>query len=461
MKIKNRFAIVDIETTGGFAKGHRMVEIAVVIVENGDITETFESLINPGRKIPANVSGIHGIYDEDVADAPSWVEIAPKVYQLLENAVFVAHSVNFDYTFVKAEMEDCGIQLNLPKLCTVRLSRKLLPGHRSYSLGSLCSDLKINISARHRAMGDAYATAVLFQLLLEKDTQAIIQKSIKRNSKEAILPDYLDKEEFEKLPESCGLYYLLNEKAQPIYIGKAKNIKKRVYSHFGGSSETYTKQAYQKEVRNVSYELCGNDFIAFIRESQEIHKHWPKYNRSQKKPSQLWAVISYENQMGYKILELVKRKKGLPIIFTFNSAAEGRQFLHQICSSYELCPKLCGIQKVSQECYDYSVNACKGACIGKEEVKAYNQRLSEGIEKARSQRASYVAIGKGRTSIEKSVVYVENGVYQGHTFSESIIESEIPQMLDNIPPAKTTPFIQHYIFSEHYMKDQKVIVLQA
>jgi DNA polymerase-3 subunit epsilon len=155
-----------------------------------------------------------GITDEMVATAPVFEDVAESVYQFLNDRVFVAHNVNFDYSFLKAHLAALGYEYNAKRLCTVRLSRKILPGLPSYGLGKLCNSLGIQIENRHRAFGDAAATVKVFQKLLETDSQQYIVKSLQRSSKEQMLPPNVPKEHWDKLPYTPGVYYFIMKKAK-------------------------------------------------------------------------------------------------------------------------------------------------------------------------------------------------------------------------------------------------------
>ncbi|MSQ78793.1 MAG: hypothetical protein EXR21_03835 [Flavobacteriaceae bacterium] len=262
------YAIVDIETTGGHAAQHSIIEIAIVVTDGKQILKRYETLVDPGMDIPRHITGLTGIDDGMVAAAPMFDKIADEVYELLKDCVFVAHSVNFDLSFVKAELAACGYKFNPPKLCTVRLGRKLLPGHRSYSLGSLCSNLGIEIENRHRAMGDAEATFQVFKLLMEGDTDYTMATAMKRTTGEHKLPPNLSQDQFKALPEKAGVYYFYNGQGKIIYIGKAVNIKKRVSSHFTANLKSARRQQFMREIHSISH---------------EIQKHWPIYNKALKR----------------------------------------------------------------------------------------------------------------------------------------------------------------------------------
>ena len=227
------YAIVDIETTGGHASANGITEIAIVIHDGKEVVHHYQTLINPGVAIPLYISTLTGISDEMVSEAPTFKKVASEIYELLDGKIFVAHNVNFDYSFIKYHLSLAGFDLQLKKLCTVRLGRKILPGYPSYSLGKLCKCLNIEIEGRHRAGGDAHATAKLFSMLLQNDKDGHIQSSLNRNSKEQQLPPHLNKEDFERLPSCPGVYYFKDQKGKVIYVGKAINLKTSIFSFFG------------------------------------------------------------------------------------------------------------------------------------------------------------------------------------------------------------------------------------
>lgn len=163
------FVIIDIETTGNSSKFGCITEIAIYQHNGQKITNSFSSLVNPGIDIPYHITKLTGIDNEMVKHAPKFYEIAKKIVDLTAGRIFVAHNVKFDYSFIKEEFSRLGYNFNRKTLCTVQMSRKFLPGHKSYSLGKLCSDLGIEINGRHRANGDAFATVQLFEILLKKN----------------------------------------------------------------------------------------------------------------------------------------------------------------------------------------------------------------------------------------------------------------------------------------------------
>src|SRR6187402_2488156 len=252
---KTEYAIVDIETTGGNASGSRITEIAIIIHDGTTVIERFETLVNPQKEIPIPIFALTGISNEMVHDAPIFDDVAEKILQMLSDRIFVAHNVNFDYSFVRHELEKAGFPWKARKLCTVRASRKIKPGLGSYSLGKLCQSLEIPLENRHRAGGDADATVTLFSRLLEWDSQGEIQKMLKNTAHDQRLPPNLPSQDFDQLPEKPGVYYFYNQVNKVIYVGKAINLKKRVASHFSGHKITPQRQNFLRDIYGISFEI--------------------------------------------------------------------------------------------------------------------------------------------------------------------------------------------------------------
>jgi DNA polymerase-3 subunit epsilon len=442
------YAIVDIETTGGYAAHHRITEIAIYHHDGVQITNSFHTLINPGRNIPYYITGLTGITSEMVFSAPTFQQVAHDVHQKLEGKVFVAHNAHFDYSFLKKEFEQVGINWNSKKLCTVRLSRKIIPGLRSYSLGSLAESLGIAISNRHRAGGDAAATVQIFDELLQRDRDHYILKALKRNSGETILPPNLAKEEFEKLPAKCGVYYFHDARGNVIYVGKAINIKKRIAGHFTGDSREWSRSNIRNEIHHISYELTGNELIALILESQEIRKIWPKYNQAQKYRVEEWGIYDYEDRNGFLRFSVNMVTRGSRPLIKFTSKGDAWNFLWEKVREFELCPKLSGLQIAKGLCFEYQTGGCQGACMCLEPVKKYNKRVQQSIDAFSSRGETVAIIGKGRSTEEQSLVLVEKGNYFGFGFFENNVSfSDFDAARNYVRKSVETPTVQNLINS--------------
>ena len=165
------YSIIDIETTGQSFRNGKITEIAIYIHNGHEITGSFTTLVNPECLIPDYITRLTGIDNGMVAHAPKFYEIAKTVVELTAGKIFVAHNVLFDYSFMRQEFKRLGYDFKRKTLCTVRLGRKYLPGHASYSLGNICRDLNIRIEGRHRAAGDALATVKLLEKIMERYNQ--------------------------------------------------------------------------------------------------------------------------------------------------------------------------------------------------------------------------------------------------------------------------------------------------
>ena len=430
------YAIVDIETTGGHASANGITEIAIILHDGQKVTRRYETLINPQKNIPIYISALTGISNEMVAKAPLFSEVAAEIYSLLHDKIFIAHNVNFDHSFLKYHLSACGYELQCKKLCTVRLSRKVFPGLISYSLGKLCKQLKVDLVNHHRAAGDAEATAKLFSMILESDKDGHVNQFLNRNSKEQRLPANLKREEYDTLPNTPGVYYFYNQKGKVLYVGKAKNLKKRVTSHFTGNNANKQRQDFMREIHSIKFQECGTELMAFILEATEIKRLWPENNRALKRFEQAYGLFMYEDQRGYQRLLIDKKRKGSAPIYSFNQVFEGHSLLRQLMEEFELCPKLCFIQRNQDDCIGIEGKPCKGACKGSESRALYNIRVQQAIAKLKSNLPSFVLLDAGRTEEEHSVIYME----QGHLHGMGYIIKNTP--LDNLDSIKNV--IQPY-----------------
>ena len=264
------FAVVDLETTGGDARHGRVIEVAIYIFDGTKIIDNYSTLVNPGIKVPPFITQLTGISNEMLVDAPVFEEISDKVHDLTNDRVFVAHNVGFDYSFLRNEFKKLNRNFIRKRLCTVRLTRSIFPGLKSYSLGKLTGQFDIPIENRHRAFGDARATTALLKHLISCDLHGAVEESLKRFSKEAILPPNLPREDFDELPEEPGVYYFHDHAGKVIYVGKARSLRDRVTSHFMDNEVSGKSRLFKSEIFNISYELCGNDLIDLLLESHEI-----------------------------------------------------------------------------------------------------------------------------------------------------------------------------------------------
>lgn len=439
------YAIVDIETTGTYAAANGITEISIHIFDGKKLVEKFETLINPRQPIPHYIQAMTGITDKMVEMAPVFETVAEKIYTLLEGKIFVAHNVNFDYSFVKSHLAEAGFILNSKKLCTVRLSRKIFPGFASYSLGNLCHSLGITIKNRHRAGGDTEATVKVFRLLLQHDKEQHIAKSLQRNSKESVLPPNVPKEHFEQLPYTPGVYYFHNEKGKIVYVGKANNIRYRVNSHFSNNSESRQKQNFLKHVCAISFKPCATELMACILESTEIKKLWPVFNQSQKRWEDVYGIFSYEDQNGFLRLAIEKNKQRLIPVYSFHYLVDGHAILRKVIREFNLCPKLCFMQKDQVDCEGIKERFCLGACRQEELPASYNKRVLQAIESLKNQ-PSFAIIEKGLNGDDQSCILVTEGRFYGMGYIPSDLAINDHETLKELlTPYKENLYIHNLI----------------
>jgi DNA polymerase-3 subunit epsilon len=453
------YAIVDIETTGSFAAANGITEIAIHLFDGTTVTEVYETLVNPGQPIPPFIQRMTGITDQMVATAPPFKEIAEKVHSLLQGQIFVAHNVQFDYSFIKAQLKQEGFHLHCSKLCTVRLSRQILPGLPSYSLGKLCRSIGIPLENRHRAGGDSAATALLFKRLMDADQHHHIAKSLKRNSKESILPPYLPKEHWEKLPPRPGVYYFHNAKGKVIYVGKAINIRYRVNSHFSNDAPGLQKQRWVKHVYSISHVECATPLMASLLESAEIKHRWPRFNAAQKKQEDQFGIYAFEDQMGYQRLMIDKIRKSIPALQRFYLLVEGHARLRKLMREFNLCPTLCFFQDTNLPCEGIKEGYCNGACSKKESPQDYNLRVEAACLQLRSQ-PSFAIVDRGLQKNTYSCILVERGTFYGMGYvPNKIPPANIEQLKELVTRYRDNSYM-HRIVQEHAEQyPQKVITL--
>jgi len=453
------YAIVDIETTGSYAANNGITELAIVLHDGNKITDRFETLINPDTPIPHYVQVLTGIRPDMLEHAPVFADVAAQVHDMLKDAIFVAHHVNFDYSFIKYQLETCGYELDTKKLCTVRLSRKIFPGLAGYSLGKLCRELEIPIMNRHRAGGDADATVILFEKILSGDNLGAVRQMLHGKSREQYLPPNLPAEQIASLPYTPGIYYFHDQKGKVIYVGKAKNLRSRVCSHFSNNHPGQRKQEFLRNIHSISWQECGTELMAFLLECIEIRRLWPSYNRSLKRFEQTYGLYVYEDQSGYLRLTIEKKKQNLPAHYQFNGLAEGWQVLRRLVRQFELCPKLSFIQKGNETCSGLLDHSCRGACLQKESAQDYNLRLKSALQSLHEMLPSFMIRDRGRDSSEESCVLIENGRFYGMGYLDKEIQIlSLETLKDQLTAYPENDYMRGlvYTYAEKWPEKKKV-----
>lgn len=447
------YAILDIETTGGQFNEEGITEIAIYKYDGHEITDQFISLVNPEIPIQPFVVKLTGINNAMLRSAPKFYEIAKRIIEITQDCIIVAHNSSFDYRILRTEFRRLGFEFESKTICTVDFAKKLIPDQPSYSLGKLVRALGIPIPDRHRASGDAMATLKLFKILLDKDLdKQIIKEFVKFEVEKGITPKLTQL--VDGLPSKTGIYYFHNESGKIIFIGRSKNIKKRVLQHFKGITNSAKK--IQQEVYKITYEETGSELIALLKEIEEIKINKPIYNRMSRKNNFGWAIYAEKDLNGYYNLKLQKedgRKKG---ILFFTTLQDGKNALFRITSDYHLCQKLTGLYTTKTNCFLYTINECDGACIGKVLAEEYNLRVQKFIDENSFENKNWIIKDKGRSTYEHSAILIENGVYKGYAFYDLNFQINTIEILRKILiPMKSSRQIQNSI--QNYIRKNRVL----
>ncbi len=388
------YVCVDVETDGmNYTHGH-VIEVAAIRVENGKIVREFTTLINPGVSIPYFITNLTGITTHDVQDAPSFADIAQELIGIMDGATFVAHNVRFDYSFLKQEFRRAGIDFEPKQLCTVKLSRKLYPEHASHKLSSLIERHGFAYTERHRAYDDAHVLWQFLTLAQRQFDYDILHEAISHQIKRPSLPKHLDVEVVNSLPTSHGVYMFDDEKGMPLYIGKSVNIRRRVLSHFTRDSEEYREFKIAQSVHAIRFESTGGEMEALLLEAHLIKTEQPLYNRRLRRVRMLTALRRQTNSDGYITIVTDQLTTVTPdqfdtILALYDKRGAAKTSLLTTVKTFDLCPKLCGLEKAKGACFSYQLGRCKGACIGKESSDTYNRRLLLAFEHKRIQSWPY------------------------------------------------------------------------
>ena len=458
--MSRKYAIVDIETTGGSMKRDRIIEIAIAVYDGEKITDRFESLIQPGRSISGQITRLTGITNEMLVEAPYFYEVAKQVVQMTEDCIFVAHNSRFDYGFIKKAFESLGYTYTRKQLCTVRLSKMLLPELRRHSLDHLMQHYDIQVQNRHRAMTDVEVTATIFSNLLGTPASADALDSIINNGiKASRLPAAVSLDLLHSLPEFCGVYYFHNEQGVVIYVGKSINIKKRVMQHFAVHTAKGNRLA--QRVADITFEITGSELVALLLEEKEIKRLQPEVNRQLRGKLFPFALYHFIDDDGYLHLKAEKIKKSTPPGFTmikeYPKLAYAKGHLNGLVEEFQLCQHRCGDKTGVEECFNYKIRTCHGACLGLEPIASYNERAQAAIDYLRREvKDNFFIIDQGREHSEKSVVMVEDGQFRGFGYADegTIIDSadHLKDIVGEMPKSRDAQRIIHWYVKENKME---------
>ena len=369
-------ACVDLETTGGNALYHRVIEVGIVLMHEGRVTEEWSSLVNPGCRIPRNIEDFTGISNEMVADAPAFEALQGEVLERVEGRLFVAHNARFDYGFLRNEFRRVERRFRAPVLCTVKLSRRLYPGVHGHNLDAVMDRHGLSCTARHRALGDARVLADLIEVLRRRHDAGALDAAVAGLVTEARLPPQLDPGLADELPEGPGIYRFYGEGEALLYVGKSNNLRTRVLSHFAGDHLSSKELKLSRQVRRIEWTETAGEIGALLREARSIKELAPLYNRRLRSATESWTIL----------LQGTDQLRATPVRLdeiephagdchgVFRSRRDARKALEQIVRASDLCARALGLEEGRGSCFAFQVGRCRGACCGEEPLALHAAR---------------------------------------------------------------------------------------
>jgi DNA polymerase-3 subunit epsilon len=386
MLLNKPCAIVDIETTGGNHKHCHITEFAVLQWQTDGSLISHEQLVNPQQNIPPFISKLTGIDNSMVAAQPSFSEVALGLKNILDDHVFIAHNVRFDYGFIKRQLADVDIQFRPIMLCTVRLARALYPQWPSYSLDNICQQIGYNRSVSHRAMADVLATKAFIDYAISDLGINIVNATAKRQIKRPSLPAAITEEDINNIANTFGVYYFYDDAGKLLYVGKSNQMQDRVLSHFGNDVNTARGMQMVRQIAQIETTITGGELAALLLENQQIKALSPIFNRRQRRVSKFWCIALVTNDQGYKTLTIVTTGATDigedPAYFGFYSSKKSaKQALQKIVQLQQLCAKVNGDENGSEgkACFARQLKRCRGACQGEEAPQRYNLRVDLAV----------------------------------------------------------------------------------
>ncbi len=379
---------VDIETNGKMGAEGKIIEIGVLKVEDGVIVEEFQSLINPNERIPFWIERLTGISNGDLVGAPYFDEVAQTLKRLFDGALFVAHNVRFDYSFLRSHFKALGFDYKPKLFCTVRMSRALYPEHRGHSLEKIIARHNLHTINRHRAFDDAKVMYEFVQLAIAEKGTAAFLANVALQLRTKTLPPHVDETLIAALPEKPGVYIFRDESGSPLYVGKSVNIRDRVRSHFTQNTTIIKEMKLSQRSYTIDHIETDTEIEALLLESAKVKELQPLLNRRLRRVAKQSVLMSHATELGYtgiaiesKDLNELTDTDNMYGVFT--SRMKAKSALENIVRSYQLCTKLVSLEKTSGACFRYQLGLCKGACISKESPDAYNARVQIALSSSR------------------------------------------------------------------------------
>jgi len=426
--LNEQFVFVDIETNGGNGQSGRIIEVAAIKVAGGEIIDTYQSFVNPGGTIPYWITNLTGITNSDVAQAPLFDDIADELLAFMQESIFAAHNVLFDYSFLKREFAAAGISFTPKLFCTVKMSRALFSEHKGHSLQKIIERHNLVTINRHRAYDDALAIYEYTKLAIATKGVDLFQQNLVLQIKTKTLPPNVNEQIILNLPETPGIYIFEDDTGAPLYVGKSVNIRSRVRSHFTNATTIAKEMKMSLQSHNVSYITTETELEALLLESAKVKELQPVFNRLLRRKKTQHIIVKHVNEHGYDTFTIeshdLSHYTDLASVYgVFTSKSQAKTALESACRTYQLCPKLMGLEKATTLCFRRQLGLCKGACGGLEPPASYNQRVEFALERMKVQTWPYESkIAVAISSVRSLIVdqWIPQGIYDRE--SESYTE---------------------------------------
>lgn len=422
-------AFVDIETNGQMGRSGRIIEIGILRVENGQITDTFSSLVNPGSGIPTWIEKLTGINNSDLTHAPYFDEVAGRIQPLLDGAVFVAHNVRFDFSFVKSHLSALGIDFKPKLFCTVRMSRALYPEHKGHSLEKILTRHNIVTAARHRAFDDAQALYDFTKLAIAEKGIDAFEQNVTLQLRTKSLPPHVNEASIAALPETPGVYFFNDQDGMPLYVGKSVNIRARVRSHFTNDTKITKEMKLSQRSYSIDFIQTDTEIEALLLESAKVKELQPIFNRQLRRKTKQSVLVKATTEDGYTTIHIESKELSEltdmdNIYGVYPSRMSAKSALESAAKTFQLCPKLLSLEKATNACFRYHLGLCKGACFGKESPELYNRRVELALERSKLESWPFASKIAVRISESKSLI-INQWIIEGimHHEFEPIFEA--------------------------------------
>ena len=380
----NQLAFVDIETSGSSTTHDRIIEIGILRIENHTLVRTYETLINPQTVISPFIEDMTGIRGKDLENAPTFEEVKDEILEVLDDCIFVAHNVRFDYGFLKNEFRRYGVSFAPKHFCTVKLSRMLYPEYIKHNLDAIMERFGISCDRRHRAFDDAKVIWDFYQKIHAQLPVEKVQEALMIAAQRPSLPTHLPEDTIDMLPENPGVYIFYGENNMPLYIGKSINIRERVLSHFTNDHTSSKEMNISQQITGIETIVTAGELGALLKEATLIKEMQPLYNRHLRATKQLVIAQKVTNKEGFDTIEL-KEVSNIPadeigsIVAIFRTKQQAKEKLTDIANKHALCEKILGLEKGKGSCFGYKIEQCHGACVGEEKPLQYNMRFAEAF----------------------------------------------------------------------------------